>query len=92
MGVKSVLSKALILNNGYSLVQINNAAQIAFSPIEAAFEHHHYVVAPFCKGISITTKVRLVLKLLKHSETGILIGNGYKLTTIVRSGAGGEHH
>ena len=31
------------------------------------------------KGITIISSQRLELKLLKHSETCILIGNGYKL-------------
>jgi len=67
VGVKSDLGKAFILNNGYSLVQMNNAAKIAFNPIEEALEQQHYIVTPLCKGITITTKSRLVLILLKYS-------------------------
>jgi hypothetical protein len=46
-------------------------------PFKEAFEQHHFIVNTFYKGVTIITKHCLELMLLKHSETGILNGNGY---------------
>jgi hypothetical protein len=45
-------------------------------PIEEALEQQHFIVAVIYKGVTITLSQRLELKLLKHSKTCILIGNG----------------
>jgi hypothetical protein len=78
VGVKNDLGKALSLWNGCSILQLNNAEQIVFNPIEEGLEQYHFIVAVFYKGITLIAKRRLELKSLKHSETRILIGNGYK--------------
>ena len=78
MGGKSALGKAFILNNGYSLVQMNNAALIAFNPIEEELEQPHFIVAVIYNGVTIISSQRLELKLFKLSETSILNGNGYR--------------
>ena len=52
---------------------------MTFKPIEEVLEQSHFIVAVIYKGITITTSQRLELKSLKHSETCILNGNGYKL-------------
>ncbi|MEY8252524.1 MAG: hypothetical protein RPR91_09070, partial [Colwellia sp.] len=46
---------------------------------EEALEQHHFIVAVIHNGITIISSQRLELKLLKHSETCILIGDGYIL-------------
>jgi hypothetical protein len=43
------------------------------------FEQYHFVVALIYKGVTIISSQRLELKLLNHSEAGILNGNGYQL-------------
>jgi hypothetical protein len=46
--------------------------------VKEALEQYHFIVAVFYKEITLIAKRRLELKSLKHSETGILVGNGYK--------------
>jgi hypothetical protein len=54
-----------------------------FKPIAEALEQHHSIVDVTYKGITMISSQRLELKLLKHSETCILIGNGYIPSMIV---------
>jgi len=77
VGAKNNLSKALSLCHGYSMTQLNNAAQIIFRPIEEALEQNHFIVNTFYKGTTITIKYCLELISLTRSETSILIDNGY---------------
>jgi len=53
VGLKNVLGKALIADNGCSLIKINNAAKNVFHPIKEALEPSHFVVPSICKGITI---------------------------------------
>jgi hypothetical protein len=48
-------------------------------PNTEGVEQHHFIVTVIHNGITIVSSLRLELKLLKHFETVILIGNGYIL-------------
>jgi len=51
---------------------------MTFKPIKVGLEQYHFIVALIYKGVTIITSQRLELKSLKHSETCILNGNGYR--------------
>jgi hypothetical protein len=45
VGEKNDLGKALITENGCSILKINNDVSIVFSPIVEALEQYHFIVA-----------------------------------------------
>jgi len=72
VGIINDVDKALIMDNGYSLVEINNTVYIVYKPTQrgllSKFCSSLYL---FCKGITINKKMRLDHQLLRNPEPAL---------------------